>query len=584
MYSHGAQRLNDLQTRFSLWAPTCRSVMLELQDGSRHSMSAESDGWFRLDLACEADLDYRYVINDHLRVPDPASRQQVDEVHGFSRVVDHAAYPWRCNEWRGRPWHETVIYELHVGLFGGFAAVEAHLPHLVEIGVTAVQLMPLGAFPGQRNWGYDGVLPFAPAASYGTPEQLKQLIDRAHEHGLMVFIDVVYNHFGPDGNYLGLYANNFFREDRITPWGAAIDFRQRQVRDFFCENALMWVLDYRVDGLRLDAVHAIGDDDFLVELAACVHDAVPAPRQAHLVLENENNSASLLSRGFNAQWNDDGHNTLHVLLTGEHEGYYADFMEQPTQKLATCLEQGFVYQGQLNRHDQPRGEASGHLPPSAFVLFLQNHDQIGNRAFGERLVSISDTDALKAATVLLLLSPMVPLLFMGEEWGSPQPFLFFTDYQGDLANAVREGRRNEFADFSRFANPQIRQRIPDPNDIATFTQSRPDLEPSTRRRQQEWLTFYRHLLYLRHSRITAKLKHAGSLGSEVLGEGAVAARWLLSDQQVLRIVLNIGPQTLHIDEPSPRAELLYAHRINADEYHRGLLPHHSALATLETLA
>ncbi|MGE8497478.1 MAG: malto-oligosyltrehalose trehalohydrolase [Pseudomonas sp.] len=581
MYRHGAQRLDDSQTRFALWAPTCHNVAVELQDGTQHSLQSGADGWYSLDLACPAEVRYRFVIDSHLRVPDPASRRQVTDVHGYSQVVDHRRYAWQHADWNGRPWHETVIYELHVGLFGGFEQVEAHLAHLAELGVTALQLMPLAAFPGQRNWGYDGVLPFAPASAYGSPEQLKHLIDSAHGHGLMVFLDVVYNHFGPDGNYLGLYANSFFREDRMTPWGAAIDFRETAVQDFFCENALMWLLDYRIDGLRLDAVHAIGDDAFLVELAARVRAAVPASRQVHLVLENEHNTAALLTQGFDAQWNDDGHNSLHALLTGEHEGYYADYAKDSTQKLATCLEQGFVYQGQLTRHGKPRGEPSGHLPASAFVLFLQNHDQVGNRAFGERLIAITDTDALKAATALLLLSPMVPLLFMGEEWGSTQPFLFFTDYHDDLANAVREGRRSEFAEFSRFSDPEIRQRIPDPNDPDTFTRSQPDFTPDIRPRQQEWIAFYRHLLHLRRSRLQPGLDDAHSLGARVLGHGAVTARWRLSNGQRLRIDLNLGLETVHADAPSPAAEQLHAHRVNHDEFRQGLLPPRSVLATLE---
>ena len=583
MYSHGAQRLDDAHTRFTLWAPSCSRVAVELQGRAPQPMQAKENGWYSLDLACPPGTCYRFVINDHLRVPDPASRQQAGDVNGFSRVVDHAAYTWRQSNWQGRPWREAVIYELHVGLFGGFQQVEAHLPHLAELGVTVLQMMPIGAFPGQRNWGYDGVLPFAPASSYGTPEQLKHLIDKAHDFGLMVFLDVVYNHFGPEGNYLGSYANSFFREDRVTPWGAAIDFRQAPVREFFYENALMWLLDYRIDGLRLDAVHAIDDDEFLLELAARVRRTVPKSRHVHLVLENENNSASLLSNGFTAQWNDDGHNTLHHLLTDEQESYYADYAVTPTQKLATCLEQGFVYQGQSNRHGHPRGEPSGHLPPHAFVLFLQNHDQIGNRAFGERLVNITDTDALKAATVLLLLCPMVPLLFMGEEWGSRRPFLFFSDYRDDLANAVCDGRRNEFAEFSQFAHPQTRQRIPDPNAYSTFAKSQPDFAPALRPRQQEWLAFYKGLLHVRRTRIVPELEHASTLGTQVLGDGAVLASWRIGNSKILRIAVNFGYEAVRLGPLPPLAERLYAHRANDDEYRQGLLPSSSALVTLELM-
>ncbi|WP_243666975.1 malto-oligosyltrehalose trehalohydrolase [Pseudomonas brassicae] len=422
--THGAVMLDSDTTRFALWAPDAQQVEVERADAAPIPMQRRDDGWFELSLACPAGTRYRYRIDGVLSVPDPASRGQPEGVHGYSQVQGHA-YTWLHPQWQGRPWHEAVIYEVHVGLLGGYAGVAEHLPRLAALGVTAIELMPIGQFPGARNWGYDGVLPFAPQCSYGSPRQLKALIDQAHGLGLMVLLDVVYNHFGPDGNYLHRYASGFFREDRHTPWGAAIDFRRRQVRDFFIENALMWLHDYRFDGLRLDAVHAIDDPDFLHELARRVRLATPAGRQVWLTLENERNQAHLLEEGYDAQWNDDGHNALHVLLTGEHEGYYVDYREAPLHKLARCLSQGFVFQGEPDRNGHPRGEASGHLAPGAFVLFLQNHDQIGNRALGERLPRLCAPAALRAATALLLLAPMVPLLFMGDDWGCEQPFLFF---------------------------------------------------------------------------------------------------------------------------------------------------------------
>ncbi|WP_395504155.1 malto-oligosyltrehalose trehalohydrolase [Ectopseudomonas hydrolytica] len=581
MYSHGARPMADGRTRFALWAPSCRRVDLQLLDGSQHRLTPQDDGWFVLLLDCPAEASYRYLIDEQWTVPDPASRRQVDDVHGFSQVVDPQRYEWRHCDWHGRPWHEAVIYELHVGLFGGFQQVEEHLPHLVDLGVTALQLMPLAAFSGRRNWGYDGVLPFAPASCYGTPDELRRLVDSAHAFGLMVFVDVVYNHFGPDGNYLGLYARQFFHEERATPWGAAIDFGRPQVRDFFCENALMWLLDYRIDGLRLDAVHAIDDDGFLRELASRVRAAVPAQRHVHLVLENENNAAHLLRDGFDAQWNDDGHNTLHVLLTGEDESYYADYAQAPTRKLATCLEQGFVYQGQANRHGRPRGEPSADLPPHAFVLFLQNHDQVGNRAFGERLALLAEPDAPKAATVLLLLCPMVPLLFMGEEWGCTRPFLFFTDYHDELANAVREGRRNEFAEFSRFSDAHSRETIADPNALASFLRSQPDLAPALEPQQRDWLAFYRGLLQVRRTRLQPGLQEARSLGAEVLGDAAVLARWRLGNGPTLSIALNLGTGAVHLPTPSAQAERLYTYRIEDADLRQEQLPARSALVTLE---
>jgi maltooligosyltrehalose trehalohydrolase len=542
-WTHGARLVDAEHTRFALWAPDARCVSVELADGQSLPMRPQADGWFMIQARCPAGSAYRFAIDDRLQVPDPASRAQLGDVHGPSLVVDPDAYQWQHPQWRGRPWHEAVIYELHVGVMGGYQAVQQALPALVELGVSAIELMPLAEFPGDRNWGYDGVLPFAPEASYGTPEQLKALIDAAHGLGLAVLLDVVYNHFGPDGNDLLQYAKGFFRQDLHTPWGAAIDFRRPQVREFFIENALMWLLEYRFDGLRLDAVHAIDDPDFLQQLAQRVRQAAPPERHVWLNLENELNQASLLQQGFDAQWNDDGHNALHVLLTGETDACYADFAEQPTAQLARCLSQGFAFQGHANRHGEARGEPSGHLPPSAFVLFLQNHDQIGNRAFGERLNQLTPTQALHAATVLLLLSPMIPLLFMGDEVAAQEPFLFFTSHQGQLAEAVREGRRNEFAAFRAFADAEQRQRIPDPNAVSTFQASRPRPQPSQAEATRE---LYRSLLQIRHRELIPRLPGTRALGCQVLAEGALSASWRLGDGSLLRIDLNLGPHPVPV--------------------------------------
>ncbi|MDQ7984673.1 malto-oligosyltrehalose trehalohydrolase [Pseudomonas sp. G34] len=568
---HGAWLNVSGHTHFALWAPDAKRVAVTLQDDTQHEMSANDDGWFTASLPLAAGTDYQYLIDGHLRVPDPASRWQANDVHGPSRVIDPQAYHWRSNQWQGRPWQETVLYEVHVGTLGGYAAVAEKLPALAELGITAIELMPLGEFPGGRNWGYDGVLPYAPDSSYGTPDELRSLIDRAHELGLMVFVDVVYNHFGPDGNYLGQYASAFFREDVHTPWGPAIDFRRREVRDYFIDNALMWVQDYRIDGLRFDAVHAIGERDFLLEMAERLHASIPASRHLHLVLENEHNDAELLQQGFVAQWNDDGHNVLHHLLTGEHEGYYADFAEDATHKLARCLREGFIYQGETTRHGTARGSSSGHLPPSAFVLFLQNHDQVGNRAVGERLRTLADDHALKSATALLLLSPMIPLLFMGEEWGSEQPFQFFTSHNDELGEAVRKGRQNEFKDFSKFSG----QAIPAPNDASTFETSMPDYHNRDTADGSAWQAFYRELLSLRHQHIVPRLPGSQALESRVLGEAAVTASWQLGDGQVLHIALNLGREP--VDAVAAQgARTLYSYRSEGNH-----LPAHSVRVVLE---
>jgi maltooligosyltrehalose trehalohydrolase len=371
---------DEPHTRFRLWAPSCESVQLQLEGGCNGSgdaalvdMQRAGNGWFEAETACGAGTLYRYRINGELAIPDPASRFQPQDVHGPSEVIDPRAYHWQHAHWQGRPWEETVLYELHVGTLGGYAGVTKRLAALAEVGVTAIELMPLNEFPGERNWGYDGVLPYAPDSAYGRPEDLKALIDAAHGLGLMVFLDVVYNHFGPDGNYLQQYAKPFFKDGSHTPWGQAIDFDRMEVRDFFCENALYWLNEYRFDGLRIDAVHAIDNDGWLRELADHVHARVEPGRHVHLVLENERNHASLLESHFNAQWNDDAHNVLHVMLTGETEGYYQSYAEAPARKLARVLGEGFAYQGDPSpAHDgAPRGGAAG---AAAEAAELDLHD------------------------------------------------------------------------------------------------------------------------------------------------------------------------------------------------------------------
>ncbi|MCC8396764.1 malto-oligosyltrehalose trehalohydrolase [Paraburkholderia sp. MMS20-SJTR3] len=546
--AHGSQP----RTRFRFWAPSCASVQVAIENGPAqglHDMTSTGNGWFEACIDSGAGTLYRFRLDDGQLVPDPASRFQPRDVHGPSEVIDPRAYRWEHTGWTGRPWEETVLYELHVGALGGYAGVQQRLPALAALGVTAIELMPLNDFPGRHNWGYDGVLPYAPDSAYGRPEELKALIDAAHGHGLMVFLDVVYNHFGPDGNYLHTYAKKFFREGKTTPWGPAIDFARSEVSDFFTDNAVYWINEYRIDGLRFDAVHAIDDHEWLRELSDHIRARVEHGRHVHLVLENEHNSASLLDTHFDAQWNDDAHNTLHVLLTGETEGYYHAYAERPIRRLARVLAEGFAYQGDPSPiHDgAPRGEASGHLPPTSFVMFLQNHDQIGNRAMGERLRSLTSDAALRAATGLLLLSPQIPLLFMDEEYGSTQPFLFFTDYEGELADAVREGRRREFARFSAFSDEKRRAQIPDPNDEQTFAASSPpaaDAAPTLER--LDWMHFYKSALAVRAKLITPRLKHGKALGATVLpaaggaDANALIASWRLGDGETLSIALNLS--------------------------------------------
>jgi maltooligosyltrehalose trehalohydrolase len=540
-------RIETDGVRFRLWAPGAEGLEVEVEGTPPLPLAPVADGFHEVLAPCDAGAKYRFVTPNGDRVPDPASRRQAADVDGPSIVEAVDGYAWRNPDWTGRPWNETVIYELHAGVMGGYAGVAETLPALAELGVTAVELMPIGDFSGTRNWGYDGVLPFAPDSAYGSPDDLRALIDQAHGLGLMVFLDVVYNHFGPEGNWLPSYAPAFFDPAKQTPWGAAIDFHNPAVRRFFIENALYWLHAFRFDGLRFDAVHAILDQTWLAEMAAEVRASLPPGRHVHLMLENEANAPGPLDAGFDAQWNDDFHNVMHVLLTGETHGYYEAFADAPTQKLARCLAEGFIYQGETSPGGEARGAPSAHLRPTAFVSFLQNHDQTGNRAMGERLVALARPEALKAAVALMLLTPQIPMLFMGEEVGAREPFLFFTDFHDSLADAVREGRRREFAKAPEFADPARRETIPDPNARTTFEASRwTDTAPDA----GEWRALYRSLLALRAARITPHLDGARSLGAEVLAERCVLARWRLGDGARLTVAVNLGEAAVRAALPA----------------------------------
>ena len=545
----GARRVDDGRVRFRLWAPAQQTVSVALEPGDLIPMQRSNDGWFETTAAVLDGTCYRYRLSDGQMVPDPASRSQPRGVHEASEVKI-APFAWKHQDWRGRRWTETVLYEVHAGTAGGFRGVRDDLPRLKALGVTAIELMPVNAFPGERNWGYDGVLPYAPDAAYGSTEDLKELVDAAHGLGLMMFLDVVYNHFGPDGNYLASYAPQFFRDDVTTPWGSAIDFRRREVRDYFTGNVLMWLQDFRFDGLRFDAVHAILEQDWVEEMAATVRATIDFDRHVHLVLEHHN-AGSHLRKAVDAQWNDDGHNVLHVLLTGEVGGYYADYASDPAAKLARVLAEGWVYQGEQSPYlNAPRGEPCADLPPYVHVLFLQNHDQIGNRAFGERLTSLTSLGALEAAITLLMLCPQIPLLFMGEETASKTPFLFFTDHHAELADAVREGRRQEFAAFAEFADPEKRERIPDPNATETFAASVP------RPASDERFALYQRLIALRLKEIVPRLPGTMSVAAKAIGPKAVLAAWRLGDGSRLTIITNLGAEAVAF--PTPSGRLLFA--------------------------
>jgi malto-oligosyltrehalose trehalohydrolase len=575
----GANIVGHERTQFRIWAPAQRTMALAVEGAAPLAMSRSDDGWFEAEAKCAAGVRYRYVLADGTAVPDPAARAQDGDLHGASIVVDPFSYRWRHADWRGRPWHETVLYEAHAGLLGGFAGVARELPRLAALGVTAVELMPIAEFPGGRNWGYDGALLFAPESSYGSPDDLRALIDAAHGHGLMMFLDVVYNHFGPEGNYLARYAPAMFRDDVATPWGPALNFRCREVRRFFADNALYWLLEYRFDGLRFDAVHAIADAGWLDEMAAEARSTIEPGRHVHLVLENDDNAAAHLAHGFDAQWNDDGHHVLHALLTGESEGYYEDYADRPAERLARCLRQGFIYQGEPSpyRGGKKRGTPSADLPPTAFVLFLQNHDQIGNRAFGDRLTRLAHPRALEAAIALLLLCPQIPLVFMGEEVASTAPFLFFTEHGAELAKAVREGRRREFAKFSQFSDPRNLDQIPDPNAAATFDRSKPVADLA---RAGERERLYRDLLALRRTEIVPRLAGARAADARAVGSAAVTASWRMGDNALLTIAANLGAEAAKIPRLHGRA-LFASSDAARHAAEQGHLAPYSTVAVLE---
>jgi maltooligosyltrehalose trehalohydrolase len=580
--SFGAKLLPAGGVRFNLWAPTAEAVDLCLEKDNAWEilpMPRYPEGWYCLETE-EAGPGalYRYRIDGQFLVPDPASRFQPDDIHGSSQVIDPNGYLWRDNDWRGRPWREAVVYELHVGSFtpaGSFTAVEKKLDYLLDLGITCIELMPVADFPGKRNWGYDGVYLFAPDSVYGRPEDLKHLIDAAHARNLMVLLDVVYNHFGPEGNYLHTYASPFFTEHFRTPWGMAINFsgpESHWVRQFFIQNAIYWLEEYHFDGLRFDAVHAVYDDSaqhILDEISSTVRKYFSGRPHLHLVLENDNNEARFLERDpqgkpllYTAQWNDDLHHALHVVLTGEDRGYYQDYSLAPAAHLGRCLAEGFSYQGHASpyRHNRHRGTPSHHLVPQAFVAFLQNHDQIGNRALGERICTLAGREAVQAAMAIVLLAPNVPLVFMGEEWGCCQPFPFFCDFEEDLAAGIAAGRRREFSRFPEFASREARQRIPDPCAPATFEKAVLDWQAAGREESRDWLSFYRQLLDVRRRKMLSLFDgiQPGKAHWQVHTGTILEVAWQLRDNNVLLLVANLSHKAGEADSPGNDRPTLFA--------------------------
>ena len=499
--------LQEGGTTFRVWAPRCRGVDVILEGRKPEALTPRDDGVFeRLVAGVSAASRYQYRLDGERYRPDPVSRFQPEGVHGPSVVVDPSRFPWTDQGFRGHALTDLVFYELHVGTFtaaGTFEAVIPHLPHLVDLGITAIEIMPVAEFPGSRNWGYDGVHLYAPQSTYGGPRGLRRLVDAAHAHGLSVFLDVVYNHLGPEGNYLGEFGP-YFTDRYRTPWGNAINFDgadSEGVRRHFVDNARYWVREFHVDGLRLDAIHSIFDASpvhVLTELAeAAREEAALLDRPLHIAAESHDNDRKIVlaasegGLGLDAVWSDDFHHALHSRLTGEKGGYYIDFAGG--RGLARALVEGFAFQGETSEYfGRPRGTPSADLGGERFVIALQNHDQVGNRAHGDRLSTIVPFAAVKVAAALLFAAPAVPLLFMGEEYGETSPFQYFTSHLDPaLVEAVRKGRAAEFSSFGWEGS------VPDPSEPATFLRSRLNHPLAGAPRHRELREYYRRWLTLR---------------------------------------------------------------------------------------
>jgi maltooligosyltrehalose trehalohydrolase len=558
-------------TGLFVWAPYASRVELELEGGSDSSGTPTSRplergvrGHFHLpDPSLAAGTRYRLRLDGSPGVPDPRSGYQPDGVHGPSLVVDQTAFAWTDAAFSPPPWSEGVVYEVHVGTFtleGTFLALIGRLDYLVELGVTHLELMPVAAFPGQHGWGYDGVSLFAPHAAYGTPEDLKRLVDACHARGLAVILDVVYNHLGPDGNYLGRFGP-YFTQTYATPWGAAVNLDQAGcdgVRRFFCDNALYWLECFHFDGLRLDAVHAFldrGAHTFLEQLAEEVGALERRlARTKLLIAESDLNDPRLIREreagglGLHAQWSDDFHHSLHALLTGERNGYYADFGE--LEDLACALREGFVYAGRYSAHrGRSHGRPLGGLPLQRLLGYLQNHDQVGNRALGDRIGHSLSVERLELGAALVLTAPFVPMLFQGEEWNASTPFRYFTDHQNaELAEAVFEGRRKEFA-----AQGLAQEGIPDPRAPATFDASKLDWAEQTLPEHRRVLDWYRALLQLRRQEPALRSPEAPEVET---AENAAGARWLCFRRGPLLVVANLSAVPLALPVAAGGALLL----------------------------
>ena len=536
--------------RFRLWAPAARTTAVVLYGGEAagtHVLGRDEEGVFdRIVDGARAGDRYGFSLDGGAPLPDPASRFQPDGVHGPSEIVDPAAFEWSDRTWRGRRASDLVLYELHVGTFspeGTFAGAARRLPLLRDLGVTAVELMPIAAAAGSRNWGYDAASLYAPSADYGRPDDLRRLVDQAHQFGLAVLLDVVYNHLGPEGAYLADANPEHLTGRHATPWGAAVNLDgpgSGMVRRFIIENARHWIREYHVDGLRLDATHALideGPSPIVRDIAAAAHAA--AERAIVVHAEDHRNLAAMVedpARGgwaVDGVWADDFHHVVRRMLAGDSHGYYADFAGTAGE-LAATIRQGWLYTGQHSRHQRrPRGSDPSAVPMYRFVVCLQNHDQVGNRALGDRLHHAIAPEAWRAATTVLLTSPMTPLIFMGQEWAAATPFQYFTDLAPEIGARVTQGRRTEFADFPEFAAPGARERIPDPQAPSTFDASRLRWSERDEPSHAAVLRLYQTLLALRLEHRALAASDATSGEAEAPDDDTVVVRRSDDDAEFL---------------------------------------------------
>lgn len=547
----GADLLADGGVRYRAWSTLSDGLKVRVQrrDGGdvvELPLAREASGYHHVfdENGSAGDL-YQFVFPDGRACPDPASRWQPRGVHEASMVIDPCEFTWTDSDWQRPPFRDLVIDELHLGTFtaeGTFLAAIERLPHLAELGVTAIELLPVADFPGERNWGYDGVLLYAPARAYGHPDDLRALVDAAHRLGLTVILDVVYNHFGPDGNYLGVYSPSFQSAKHETPWGAAINFdgpESAPVRAFYLANLWYWMEEFHIDAFRLDATHAIIDESprhILEEMAELVQE-----RGGYVIAEDERNEARLITPrehggyGFNAVWADD---FCHTVMGGliRDPSYAMDFTGGATE-LVDTLHHGWGYRGKFSeKHQQPRGTECRQVAPERFVWCLSNHDQAGNRALGERLHHLTSAEAFRAATTLLCLGPYTPMLFMGEEWAASAPFRFFTDHHEELGQLVTAGRRREFRRDPEFSDPEKAEKIPDPQALETFTASKLNWAESEAPEHAPTLALYRELLRLRRENAVFRPADRASWAVAELSSGALALRWHAEPAEWLLVV------------------------------------------------